>query len=353
MIRRPAFALAAALGLTVSLLSGLSVAHATPVAVSLPAGAEPLRNQDTPLATLLLPVGPARGDAVPTRSYEGRVYRRSWRVTGDWSALQVLAPIRSTLVEQGFEEVFACTARACGGFAFRFGIEVIPAPDMAVNLSDYEFFAAEHPETKAVVSLLASRTGDSVYVQLLERQDPSAPLRPPATPDQLRPGGAAPTDPTAADPQAPPAGAGQPDPAERLLAAAIEKGSVLSTGAIADLLTLQGHAPLLDLEFASGSTRMGEGPFDTLEQLAAFLTAQETATILLVGHTDTVGGLDANINLSRRRAASVRQRLISRYGIAAGRIEVAGAGFMAPLGSNATEAGRETNRRVEAVLVTP
>ncbi|WP_420005030.1 OmpA family protein [Arenibacterium sp. LLYu02] len=316
------------------------LAEAAALDVPLPEGHELLREQETPLATLLLPTGPAVDDAVPSRSLEGRIYRRSWRITGDFSALQVLAPIRAAWEAQGFKEVYACTARACGGFAFRFGIEVIPAPDMTVNLSDYEFLSVENSKTGVAASALVTRSAGSLYVQVMERHAPGAPLRPPVTPPVSPVEGE--TAPTAPD-QLP----------TSLLAEAIEKGGQIATGAVGDLLTLQGHAPLLDLEFASGSTQMGEGPFDTLDQLGAFLTDHPSATILLVGHTDTVGSLATNVSLSERRAASVRERLISQYKIAGSRIEVAGAGFMAPLAPNTTEAGREINRRVEAVLVTP
>ena len=326
----------------IALLSLLAapLAEAAALDVPLPEGHELLREQETPLATLLLPTGPAVDDAVPTRVLEGRIYRRSWRITGDFSALQVLAPIRDAWEAQGFKEVYACTARACGGFAFRFGIEVIPAPDMTVNLSDYEFLSVENPKSGVAASALVTRSAGSLYVQVMERHAPGAPLRPPVSqPVSTAEGDIAPLTPD--------------QPNTSLLAEAIEKGGQISTGAVADLLTLQGHAPLLDLEFASGSTQMGEGPFDTLDQLAAFLTYPPSATILLVGHTDTVGGLATNVSLSERRAASVRERLISQYKIAGSRIEVAGAGFMAPLAPNTTEAGREINRRVEAVLVTP
>ncbi len=73
--------------------------------------------------------------------------------------------------------------------------------------------------------------------------------------------------------------------------------------------------------------------------------------IMLVGHTDSVGGLDPNIALSRDRAASVRQRLIDAYGVAPNRLEAQGMGYLAPIASNLTAQGRETNRRVEAVLL--
>ena len=313
-------------------------ANAATISVPLPAGSELLREQETPLDTLLLPTGPVAGDDVPTRAVEGRIHRRSWRIGDDLSPLEVLAPIRTALEKRGFQEVYACTAQACGGFGFRFGIEVIPAPDMAVNLSNYEFLAAEQPETGTAVSLLVSRFGGSIYVQMLERHDPSGG---PSNGGRDTSDGAE-------------LGSDVTDAAEQaLLVDAIKKGGSLTTGAIRDLLLLQGRVPLLDLEFDTASTQMGEGPFDSLRQLAEFLDQNKSATILLVGHTDTVGGLEGNIALSRRRAISVRERLTTRYGIDGGRIQVAGAGYMAPLAPNTTETGRETNRRVEAVLVTP
>ncbi len=319
-------------------------ADAATISVPLPAGSELLREQETPLDTLLLPTGPVAGDDVPTRAVEGRIHRRSWRISDDLSPLEVLSPIRTALEERGFQEVYACTAQACGGFGFRFGIEVIPAPDMAVNLSNYEFLAAEQSETGTAVSLLVSRFGGSIYVQMLERHDPSQSLRPSGGPSN---GGRDTSDGAEL-------GSDITDAAEQaLLVDAIKKGGSLTTGAIRDLLLLQGHVPLLDLEFDTASTQMGEGPFDSLRQLAEFLDQNKSATILLVGHTDTVGGLEGNIALSRRRAISVRERLTTRYGIDGGRIQVAGAGYMAPLAPNTTETGRETNRRVEAVLVTP
>ncbi|NIZ14969.1 OmpA family protein [Phaeobacter sp. HF9A] len=348
-VRRPPSCLRRALaGLALMLLA--VPALAAPLEVPLPADGELLRSQDTPLATLLLPTGPASGDSVPSRAVEGEIFRRSWRFTGDLSPLQLLAPIRDELEKQGFEEIFACTARACGGFDFRFGIEVIPAPDMVVNLSDYDFYAAEQPKSGTAVSLLVSRSGGATYVQLLERHAPPAPGALSVMPEGRPTNEAAETAQEGGEEAAPELASGV---SQSLLADALEKGGALSTGAIADLMVLQGHAPLLDLEFESGSAQMGAGPFDSLQQLARFLRENASATILLVGHTDSVGSLEGNIALSRRRAASVRERLIQGYDIAGARIEVAGAGYMAPLAPNTTQAGRETNRRVEAVLVTP
>ena len=112
-----------------------------------------------------------------------------------------------------------------------------------------------------------------------------------------------------------------------------------------------GHMVLDDLSFDTGSSTLSEGPFPSLEALAEFLKEDSSRRIVLVGHTDTLGSLDANIRLSQRRAASVRARLISAYGIKQSQMDARGAGYLAPVTSNATEAGRNRNRRVEVVLL--
>ena len=67
------------------------------------------------------------------------------------------------------------------------------------------------------------------------------------------------------------------------------------------------------------------------------------------GHTDSLGGDAPNLDLSRRRAAAVKQALASGYGIDAGRLQTAGFGASRPKESNDTLEGRARNRRVELV----
>ncbi len=110
---------------------------------------------------------------------------------------------------------------------------------------------------------------------------------------------------------------------------------------------------MADLDFATGSTNLGPGPFQSLNQLAEFLETQPTIRVALVGHTDTVGGLDPNIAISRSRARSVRQRLIDEFDIPPGRLDAEGMGYLSPVASNLSAAGRDQNRRVEVVLLSP
>ncbi len=86
-----------------------------------------------------------------------------------------------------------------------------------------------------------------------------------------------------------------------------------------------------------------------LAEIAKLLRANPDVTAFIVGHTDMTGNLEHNLDLSSRRAASVIDALVAEHGIARERLTPRGIGPLAPVASNATEAGRALNRRVELV----
>ena len=128
--------------------------------------------------------------------------------------------------------------------------------------------------------------------------------------------------------------------------AALER---LNADGIAAALAADGTAAIYGLEFETDSAVLRPEADAVLAEMAAYLSGTD-ANFLLVGHTDDVGALDYNMDLSARRAAAVRTALAERHGIAGGRMEAHGVGFLAPAASNADEAGRARNRRVEMVL---
>ncbi len=65
------------------------------------------------------------------------------------------------------------------------------------------------------------------------------------------------------------------------------------------------------------------------------------------GHTDNIGGDAHNLDLSKRRAASVKSALVERYHISADRLTTNGFGASSPIDRNDTLEGRARNRRVE------
>ena len=87
----------------------------------------------------------------------------------------------------------------------------------------------------------------------------------------------------------------------------------------------------------------------TLKEIAALLKQNSKLNLYVVGHTDNVGSLSANMDLSERRAEAVVQALVSKHGVDAKRLKAQGVGPLCPIASNKTEEGRAKNRRVELV----
>ncbi|KIC45117.1 cell envelope biogenesis protein OmpA [Ruegeria sp. ANG-S4] len=293
-----------------SICLALLASAATGQDLSLPTNARQISERVSPLDSYELPVGVYAEDAVPARTVEGRVERTTWRLqSGSSTTLQILAPLRDQLEAQGYDILFECEARACGGFDFRFGTEVVPTPDMYVAIQDFRFLSASRGEN--VLSLLVSRNPPDGFVQLIRVAPVAATSPPPLVVE------------TAID-----------DPSEVL-----------------QVLQRDGHVILDDLHFSTGEVALGPGPFASLALLAGYLTDNPDVRLALVGHTDDTGDLQANTAVSTRRAQSVRTRLIEAHRISGDRIEAQGVGYLAPLTSNATPEGRDLNRRVEAVLL--
>jgi outer membrane protein OmpA-like peptidoglycan-associated protein len=106
---------------------------------------------------------------------------------------------------------------------------------------------------------------------------------------------------------------------------------------------------LKDVLFATGKSQLQPGAELTLDQIATALKDAPDRALDIEGFTDTVGSEGYNQTLSEARADAVRQALVAR-GIDASRITTHGYGEQYPVASNATDAGRQLNRRVEIVL---
>jgi outer membrane protein OmpA-like peptidoglycan-associated protein len=84
-----------------------------------------------------------------------------------------------------------------------------------------------------------------------------------------------------------------------------------------------------------------------LASVAEVLGRHRDWSLVIEGHTDSIGGATANRALSERRAAAVRERLVTGHRVAAERLRFAGHGASKPREPNATIEGRARNRRVE------
>lgn len=89
--------------------------------------------------------------------------------------------------------------------------------------------------------------------------------------------------------------------------------------------------------------------FAELDKVVKFMSENPKVEIEMSGHTDNVGKQDYNMNLSQKRAESVRAYVISK-GIEAKRITAKGYGMNKPIATNETSMGRDQNRRVEFMI---
>lgn len=298
------------------------------------AGAAAAQDLTLPPASTLVAeqVDPATDTPFPTAAWgafdpvsaraSGDVTRRVWRIASEGlTTLQILEPLRDQLVAAGYAIDFECADLACGGFDFRFALDLIGEPDMHVDLGDFRYLAASRGQdgSGGRVALVVSRSDAAGFVHMTS----IAPAEP---------GGPAPrsTAPQAAAP-------------------GVTTPLTLANG-LASEIAATGHAVLDDLVFAPGSSELGPGPFASLDALAAWLADRPKITVVLVGHTDASGALEQNVALSRARARAVRDRLIAAHGIAAERLTAEGVGYLAPRAPNDTDAGRQLNRRVEVIL---
>ncbi len=83
-----------------------------------------------------------------------------------------------------------------------------------------------------------------------------------------------------------------------------------------------------------------------LQEIAQVMKKNPDWKLRIDGHTDNIGGDKSNLELSQRRAASVKSALVQRYGIAADRLSTGGYGASQPQEKNDTPEGRARNRRV-------
>jgi OOP family OmpA-OmpF porin len=125
---------------------------------------------------------------------------------------------------------------------------------------------------------------------------------------------------------------------------------VVSASEIGKSITATGKVAIYGIYFDTGKADVKPESRPSLDQIAAFLKAESGVKLHVVGHTDSVGGFDSNMTLSKRRADAVISALVKDYGVAASRMVGNGVASLAPVASNSNEDGRAKNRRVELVL---
>jgi outer membrane protein OmpA-like peptidoglycan-associated protein len=253
----------------------------------------------TRLQTAPFSDGQATGDMRP----EGRVTRIAYRTGPGPSILEVFRNFETQLKEAGFEMLLSCAVDDCGGIPFSEALDVLPIPLMWVDGFTYRYYAgrkaSDGRETFATV--LVSQNNDAITAQLVVTEVGEI--------------------------------------ADKMIdAAAMAKG-----------LGETGHIALYGIYFDTDRAELKPESRPTLDEIASLLQGQPDMKVIIVGHTDSQGGYDYNMDLSKRRAAAVAAELAAAYQIPAERLQTAGVGYLAPVGSNASDSGRALNRRVELV----
>jgi len=109
---------------------------------------------------------------------------------------------------------------------------------------------------------------------------------------------------------------------------------------------------LSDVFFEFDKADLTPGATQDLARLAQFLTQHPDRTMVIEGHTDSVGSDAYNMELSRRRADAVKAFLVAR-GVSPRQLVAQGFGESFPVASNADAPGRQQNRRVEMLVMNP
>ena len=124
---------------------------------------------------------------------------------------------------------------------------------------------------------------------------------------------------------------------------------VADAAAFSSGLKATGHVAVEGIYFDTGKAIVKPESTPALEQVAKLLKDDAGLKLWVVGHTDSVGGVDDNLKLAQARAEAVVKVLTTTHGVAASRLKGYGSGPLAPVASNDTEEGRAKNRRVELV----
>lgn len=104
------------------------------------------------------------------------------------------------------------------------------------------------------------------------------------------------------------------------------------------------------LLFEFDSSKLQIESKENLSELASSLNQYPNSDIVIVGHTDSKGSEEYNMELSNRRSDAAKEYLVSR-GVPSSRVQAQGRGELEPIADNDLESGRDQNRRIEVAII--
>ncbi len=245
------------------------------------------------------------GNSVKT---EGKVFRIRYDAPKERSGLEILRNYEDSLKAKGFVIVYSCANETCfkgAGSAFRLATF---SGDGAINY--------RYGDGARYLLAKADRSGGTVHAAVFVGESKTQPLVKVLVVEEK------------------PMQGGQI--------------AFIDASAMANAIGASGHVALYGIQFDYDKAELKPESAPTLAEIAKLMKASPALNVVVAGHTDNQGAFDYNVDLSRRRAASVVAAL-TKLGVAGQRLTPFGAGMAAPLASNDDEAGRAKNRRVEIV----
>ena len=272
-----------------------------------------------------LPTGPAvkdsEGQRVPSEklSLEGKVTRTLYRGPKDRSTLEILRNFQTALESAGFETLYTCGGNDCGKLFQWLFYKEMEQRIRSTKTSGSAFDIPQDLRYLAAKSVVGDRM---VHVSVLVAFDGgfSKLSKQPVTLLEVIESKGMDTDMVTVD------------------AEAMAKG-----------IDATGHIAIYGVYFDTNSAEIKAESAPTLKEISKLLNDRSSLKLLVVGHTDNQGEYDYNMGLSGRRAEAVARALTGQNSIDETRLRAAGVGYLAPVASNDTEAGRKKNRRVELV----
>ena len=131
----------------------------------------------------------------------------------------------------------------------------------------------------------------------------------------------------------------------------IEKVGIGNPDELQQAIAAQGKIVLEGIYFDHNQASIKAESASTLEIIATYLKANPESSFYVVGHTDSSGSYQHNVELSASRAQAVLNSLVQTYSVSSAKLRAIGIGPVSPAASNADQAGQAGNRRVELVLM--
>jgi outer membrane protein OmpA-like peptidoglycan-associated protein len=277
-----------------------------------------------PLSRVEIVFPPGAAVAKKDQKVEGQLTRILYIAPPERSTLEVLRNYEQELKKAGFQTLFSCSTTTCspqenGMISFLYPT----SRSQTLQGRDLPLVLTVPQEQRYIVAKRASAQGD-LFASVLVAKD--------------------------ANPGVPRTNNRVVVLLEVIETAAMDTGLVtVDAGVMAKEIEATGHVALYGIHFDTNRAELKPESDGALQEIAKLLKQDTNLRLLVVGHTDSVGGVDVNMALSERRAAAVLQALTSRHGIAPARLRAVGVGMAAPVAPNETESGRAKNRRVELV----